>query len=571
MKVKSPTVNRSVRGGNLFMRQLKVWPHMTLVALICALVGGGAAALWVRHQQRSEAKALPSAARVERVDGDVGVGRNAAGGADTQQWLQATTNTPVSAGERIYARDNSRASVAFTGRNFARLNPRTSLDVMYLAPDRTQLALRDGSALFDVGALAPGQLFEVATPQGAVDFDQPGLYEVGYNDNGSAFVSVLNGLARVVGLGGTGQIGKGEMLTLLGQTAADVVLSRLDRGYAGGLLNDYYGYRYPQIYDGRYANYDAYLNDPFYYDPYNRYTSYRYVSDVIPGVEDLDYYGDWQDVSGYGYCWHPRVDAGWVPYQQGYWAVDDPYGLTWVSSEPWGYAPYHYGRWAYVNNAWYWIPDRVNTQPVYSPALVAFVPLTQANEIGWVPLGPGDPYAPTYYDANWQPHYVGAPPVVSQQIFNINVPGAVTAVPVQNFNSVVTQRTVVRVDTQALAQVRPVLDPLTVDALRRAAMQNASARRKVEVPPDVARRNENTRVYASATPSAPPLRPNPAQALRLEAVPEKQKRQKLQFRDERAGANAQQSNAPGQRPAPQVPGQLNAPRAHQLRSQRRAA
>src|ERR1041384_6478732 len=238
------------------MKQLKVWPHLTLVALVCALVGGGAAALWVRHQQKNEVKALPSAARVERVDGDVGVTHNAAGAnggaADNQQWLQATTNTPVSVGDRIYARDNSRASVAFTGRNFARLNPRSSLDVMYLAPDRTQVALRDGSAIFDVGALEPGQLFEVATPFGAVDFDQPGLYQVGYNDDGSAYVSVLNGLARVVGLGGTGQIGKGEMLTLLGQTAADIALSRLDPGYAGGLLNDYYGYRYPRLYDGRY-------------------------------------------------------------------------------------------------------------------------------------------------------------------------------------------------------------------------------------------------------------------------------------------------------------------------------
>src|SRR5205085_1693785 len=383
------------------------------------------------------------------VDGEVGINRDVKDGTDAQ-WLQATTNTPVSAGDRIYARDNSRASVAVNGRNFARLNPRTALDVMYLTDDRTQLALRDGSALFDVGRLPSGGLFEVATPQGAFDFDQPGLYEVGINDNGSAFVSVLNGLARVVGLAGTGRVGRGEMLTLLGQTAADIVLSRFDRGYAGGLLNDYYGYRYPQIYDGRYANYDAYLNDPFYYDPYNRYTSYRYVSDVIPGVEDLDYYGDWQDVSGYGYCWHPRVDAGWVPYQQGYWAVEDPYG---------------------------------------------------------------------------QPHYVGAQPVVPQQIVNINVPGALTVVPVQNFNSVITERTVVRVDPNTLAQVRPVLDPLTVDALRRAAMQNASARRKVEVPTDVARRIENTRVYASAAPSAPPFRPNIAQALRVEAVPEKQKRE----------------------------------------------
>ena len=553
------------------MRQLKVWPHITLVALACALIGGVAAALWVRHQQVSEAQALPSAARIERVDGQVGVSRNVAGGSNAQQWLEATTNTPVSVGDRIYARDNSRAAVAFTGRNFARLNPRTSLDVMYLAPDRTQLALRDGSAMFDVGALSPGQLFEVATPFGAVDLDQPGLYEVGYNDNGSAYVSVLNGLARVVGLGGTGQIGKGEMLTLLGQTAADVALSRLDPGYAGNLLNDYYGYRYPRIYDGRYSDYNAYLNDPYYYDPSNRFVSYRYVSDVIPGVEDLDAYGDWQDVSGYGHCWHPRVDAGWVPYQSGYWDVSDPYGLTWVSSEPWGYAPYHYGRWASVNNQWFWIPEAVNTQPAYSPALVAYLPLTQANEIGWVPLGPGDPYVPTYYDANWQPHYVGGSPVVQGQLVNLNAPGAVTVVPVQYLGNVINERVVTRVDPQALAQVRPVFDPLTADALRQAALQAPAGRRRFEVPPDVARRLEDTRVIASTAPAAAPFMPNPAQSLRVEAVPENRRRQQLQFRDERQASTAQATNQAGQ-PAPnQAAGRAGAPVIDQQRGLQMAA
>jgi hypothetical protein len=560
------------------MRQLKVWPHMTMVALVCALLGGGAAALWVKHQRSNEVKTLPSAARIERVDGQVGVSHNVAAASDAQQqqqeqgqWLQATTNMPVSVGDRIYARDDSRASVAFTGRNFARLNPRTSLDVMYLAPDRTQVALRDGSAIFDVGALAPGQLFEVATPFDAVDFDQPGLYQVGYNDNGSAYVSVLSGLARVVGLGGTGQVGKGEMLTLLGQTAADVVLSRLDPSYAGGLLNDYYGYRYPRLYDGRYSDYNAYLNDPNYYDPYNRFTSYRYVNDYIPGVEDLDAYGDWQDVGGYGECWHPRVDAGWTPYQDGYWTVEDPYGLTWVSNEPWGYAPYHYGRWASVNNQWFWVPETVNTQPVYSPALVAFLPLAQTNEVGWVPLGPGDPYAPTYYGPNWQPHYfgVGGAPVV-QQLVNMRVPGAATVVPVQSFDNVINQRAVMRVDPQALAQVRPVLDPFAVNYLRQAALQAPNGRRPFDVPPGIARKFEETRVVASTAPSALPFMPNPAQALRVQTVPEGEKRQKLQFRDERAGATAQ-VNGDGRPALGQTQGRANAPLLDQQRSQQMAA
>lgn len=548
------------------MRQTKLWPHVTLVALLCAVVGGTAAALLVRHHQKNQTQALGNAARIERVDGTVGIDHNVGNGSDAQ-FVQATTNTPVAAGDRIYARDNARTSVAFTGRNFARLNPRTALDVMYLTGDRTQLALRDGSALFDVGEIPSGGLFEVATPQCAYDFDQPGLYEVGINDNGSTYVSVLNGVARAVGVAGTGEVSRGEMLTIAGQSAADIVMSRLDPGYAGGLLNDYYGYRYPQIYDGRYANYDAYLNDPFYYDPYKRYTSYRYVSDYIPGVEDLDAYGDWQDVSGYGECWHPRVDAGWAPYQQGYWDVSDPYGLTWISNEPWGYAPYHYGRWANVNNKWFWIPEGVNTQPVYAPALVAFVPLTQANEVGWVPLGPGDPYVRTYYDQSWQPHYVGGNPVVQQQVVNIGVPGAVTVVPVQDFNNVITPRDVVRVDPRTLAQTRPVFDPFTADALRQEAMRNESARRRIDVPQDVARRIANTQVFAASVPAAAPFRPNLAQAMHVEAVPGNRRGQKLQFRDERQGAVAGQRNAAGpQQPAPQAPGQMSA--ADQERNQR---
>ena len=46
------------------------------------------------------------------------------------------------------------------------------------------MALRNGSALFDVGS--PAELFEVATPCGAVDLEQPGIYHVSINENGNA-------------------------------------------------------------------------------------------------------------------------------------------------------------------------------------------------------------------------------------------------------------------------------------------------------------------------------------------------------------------------------------------------
>src|SRR5213078_4319289 len=174
------------------------------------------------------------------------------------------------------------------------------------------------------------------------------------------------------------------------------------REQAGATVDDYYRYKYPKRYDGRYRDYSAYVSDPYYYDPYNSYTSYKYVSDWIPGVDDLDDYGEWASIGDYGEFWHPHVAADWAPYQDGLWTTEPYYGLTWVSDEPWGYAPYHYGRWTSVGNQWYWITD--SSSSMYSPALVAFVPFTQSNEIGWVPLGPGDPYAPRYYDQNWQPY-----------------------------------------------------------------------------------------------------------------------------------------------------------------------
>jgi hypothetical protein len=530
------------------MNNLKLWPHVTIFALLCALLAGLGVALWMKHEQTASAEALPSAALIQRVNGDVmlnnGLDPNATNGATDSQWVSASPNEPFSVGDRIYTREGSRASLALTGRNFVRLNPNTSLDVLSLDRRNTQLALRDGSAMFDVGYLEPGQLYEVATPYGAVDLNQPGLYHVGI-DQGNVIVSVLSGLAQVVGLGGSGQISKGEVLTLVGQTAADVVLSRINGRDAGYLVDDYYSYQYPQYYDGRYADYNTYLSDPYYFDPYRRNVSYQYASPYIPGLNDLDYYGNWQNVSGYGYGWSPRVDSGWAPYQQGYWVTDYPYGPTWVSSEPWGYAPYHYGRWANVGNQWYWIPDTVNTTPSYSPALVAFLPIDQ-NDIGWVPLGPGDPYAPRYYDRSWQPTYLSRTNVVQSQVVNLNIPGAVTVIPVDDFSRGDWKRAR-KADRAMLAQVRPVLDPLTLTPLRNAVVHSAWGRGKKDLPPGIARKLDETAVVTSAAPVAPPFGRDLGQRLRVQSVPDKVKNQKFRVRDERqnTGANQPQVNQRG--------------------------
>src|ERR1044071_223303 len=95
----------------------------------------------MRHEPKAEALAAPRAARVERVDGEVGLSRNLDANMDDESnWVELTPNTPLTTGDRVYVRDDSNASVAFTGRNYATVYPDSALDVVSLDDRRTQLA-----------------------------------------------------------------------------------------------------------------------------------------------------------------------------------------------------------------------------------------------------------------------------------------------------------------------------------------------------------------------------------------------------------------------------------------------
>lgn len=524
------------------MNKVRFWPFGAIIVAAIALVAGVGTALFFKYQRTAQASSLPNAARIERVTGQVGV--NQSGGNNNEsQWVEATANTPVSVGDRIYTKENSRAVLAFTSRNFATVEANTSLDVLDLSNNRTQVALREGSALFDVGSLPSGSLFEVATPCGAIDLRQPGIYRIDINSDGNATATAFSGEAQVVGQQGAGQIQKGESLVVPCNGNGVSSISKVEPDQAGAYIDNYYRSRYPKRYDGRYRSYYTYLEDPYYYDPERLYQSYNYVSDDIPGVYDLDDYGDWRYVNDYGYVWQPRVYSGWAPYQSGYWSMDYPYGLTWVSSEPWGYAPYHYGRWANVSNEWFWVPETTTSYPTYSPALVAFIPFNNSSA-AWVALGPGDPYANRYYDQYWQPSYVYPSNVVVDRVVNINVPGAVNVVPVQDFTQVIDPGIITHVDPQTITRVRPVLDPLTVAQLRTAAFETRKARGRIDISRQVEQRIDNTAVIAS---NAPPtrFRRDLARELNVQQLGDKAKKQRLQIKDQRgavATANAPQTN-----------------------------
>jgi hypothetical protein len=73
---------------------VKVWPHLTIVAVICAVVAGLGVGWWVRHESTASANAIPNAARIQRVDGDVAL-NNAASNSDgaDANWVPSHTES----------------------------------------------------------------------------------------------------------------------------------------------------------------------------------------------------------------------------------------------------------------------------------------------------------------------------------------------------------------------------------------------------------------------------------------------------------------------------------------------
>jgi hypothetical protein len=53
------------------MNNLKVWPHLTIVAIVVAVLAGVGVAWWMKKEPTASAASVPNAARIQRVEGDV--------------------------------------------------------------------------------------------------------------------------------------------------------------------------------------------------------------------------------------------------------------------------------------------------------------------------------------------------------------------------------------------------------------------------------------------------------------------------------------------------------------------
>jgi hypothetical protein len=296
-------------------------------------------------------------------------------------WVAAVLNRPLVTGDNLWADEDSRAEVHI-GSTALRLGPSTGITLLEVSDRVAQIRLAQGSLIVKVRHVDDDDSYEIDTPNVAFVVAQPGDYRINVDPDGNRTeVTVWRGRGEVTGGGSSYTVVANQYATFTGSDQLNYELNQIPAE------------------DG----FDTWALDRDRQE--DQSDSANYVSREMTGYEDLDEYGDWSYVAGYGMSWRPRVVvAGWAPYRFGHWAGVGPWGWTWVADEPWGFAPFHYGRWALAGGAWLWVPGPSVVRPVYAPALVGWVgggpglgsSFSFGAGVGWFPLAPGEVFIPGY-------------------------------------------------------------------------------------------------------------------------------------------------------------------------------
>ncbi len=292
-------------------------------------------------------------------------------------WAALSINMPLQPGDRIYTGDDGRAEIEFDDGSVYRLAERTDVEIIAMNEAAIQVRILVGLSTLNVQS---DLHFEIDTPPAAFNTGEPGVYRFDVAENGDTDGIVRKGSMEAVNNESRQIIQTGDWSHISLDAPARQQLSR----YQGRDEWDEWN-------DRKNADMIAYASRGII------------PSFVFGGVGDLDRYGHWVDVSGYGPGWVPSVGSSWYPYWEGRWCYRPLLGWTWVSYEPWGWLPYHYGRWYWdAAFGWCWLPGPAFGFNFWSPALVGFY--QGPGWISWCPLGPGD-----YYNVNllhYRPGYL---------------------------------------------------------------------------------------------------------------------------------------------------------------------
>jgi len=324
------------------------------------------------------------ALRISLIDGDVQINTE-----DTEEWVPASINMPLTDGDRIWVPEGARTELELRDGTSLRLDEKSALDILRIEKDSFQFYLNEGHLYANFRGLR-GNLLQIDTPLSSVRSYDRSVFRIDIPGDGNTDISVYRGSIYAENRDGKTTVEEGKTLSLGEGTYAELApLGAPDEWE-----------RWNRERDRRFAE--------------QRPPS-RYLPDELqPYSADLDENGRWVYVREYGRVWTPRVEVsvGWAPYRVGRWIWRGG-DYVWVSYEPWGWVPYHYGRWAFVASVgWCWVPP-VRGAVYWGPGFVGWV--QTPTYVSWVPLAPREIY---YGHGYYGPHSVN---ITNVNITNIQV------------------------------------------------------------------------------------------------------------------------------------------------------
>jgi uncharacterized membrane protein YgcG len=273
--------------------------------------------------------------RLSNVQGAVEIDRNSG-----QGYEKATANMPLVEGMKLAAKADGRAEVEFEDGSTVRITPNSKIEFTTLSLQDSgakvsTVTLTQGLAYVDYTARQKDNVFTVTFKDEKVRPEEAARFRVNLAE-ATAVVAVFNGELKVDGLSGPVEVSKNKSVifdltdgnkSTLAKNIEDEPYDAWDKQQA----------KYQQ----EYAKKGSYRDYPFGY-----------------GVSDLNYYGNYTNVPGYGMMWQPYfAGVGWDPFMDGSWMFYPGVGYTWVSAYPWGWMPYRYGSWNFVPGyGWMWAP-----------------------------------------------------------------------------------------------------------------------------------------------------------------------------------------------------------------------
>jgi len=303
--------------------------------------------------------------RLSQVDGDVQVDRNVGKG-----YEKAFINLPLTQGFKVRSGSDGRAEVEFEDGTTLRITPGTTIEFSELAlrdsgARASQLILQTGTAYLNYKGDKPVQEFSVVFGPEKLQLDKASHLRLEMKDANST-LAVFKGEVEVEGTSGKVEVEKKHSVTFdLAGASQYTVANNLE----------------PDPYD------DWDKQQEKYHQQYNLSASVSY-SPYAYGGSDLNYYGSFYSIPGYGMMWQPYlVGAGWDPFMNGAWTWYPGVGYAWISSYPWGWTPYRYGSWTYLQSyGWFWRPGTSwagwNTVPRISNAPHGFTSPRPPSVVG---------------------------------------------------------------------------------------------------------------------------------------------------------------------------------------------